>query len=186
MKNENLKTLLPLVVICLVAALLLGVFNQITEGPIRENSQKAAMETRQRLLPAASSFEEQSAEDSGLMSLYRGLNDGGETVGYVAETAVNGFGGEIVVTVGMGMDGTITAISVGGDNFSETAGLGALAKEASFTDQFQGRSVPLTVVKGNADRDDTTIDAISGATVTSSAVNNGVNAAGAYMQTLLP
>lgn len=186
MKNEHLKTLLPLVVICLVAALLLGVFNQITEGPIQENSQKTAMETRQRLLPAAASFEERSAEGSGLMSLYQGLNDSGEAVGYVAETAVNGFGGEIVVTVGMDMQGQITAINVGGDNFSETAGLGALAKETSFTGQFQGRSVPLTVVKGNAEKNDTTIDAISGATITSSAVTSGVNTAGAYMQTLLP
>lgn len=186
MKNQNLKTLLPLVVICLVAALLLGVFNQITEGPIRENSQKAAMETRQRLLPAAASFEEQSADGSGLMSLYQGLSADGEAVGYVAEIAQNGFGGEIVVTVGMDMQGKITAINVGGDNFSETAGLGALAREATFTDQYQGRSVPLTVVKGNADRNDTTIDAISGATITSNAVTNGVNAAGAYMQTLLP
>lgn len=186
MKNEHLKTLLPLVVICLVAALLLSVFNQITEGPIRENSQKTAMETRQRLLPAAASFAEQSAEGSGLISLYQGLSADGQPVGYVAEVAQNGFGGEIVVTVGMDMQGQITAINVGGDNFSETAGLGALAKEASFTDQFQGRSVPLTVVKGNADQNATTIDSISGATITSTAVTTGVNTAGAYIQTLLP
>ena len=183
MKNQNLKTLLPLVAICLIAALLLGVFNLITEGPIRENSLRTAMETRQRLLPQAASFEEETVqENSGIRSCFKGVNAEGETAGYVVETAVNGFGGEVVVTVGVDTAGDNTAINVGGDKFSETAGLGALAKEPAFTDQYQGKAVPLTVVKGNADRSDSTIDAISGATVTSSAVNGGVNLAGQYVK----
>ena len=99
----------------------------------------------------------------------------------MVETTVKGYGGEIVVTVGVDGDSTITGINVGGENFSETAGLGALAKEPAFTDQFAGKTVPLKLVKGSAEKGDDTIDAISGATITSTAVNGGVNLAGKFV-----
>jgi hypothetical protein len=44
--KKYLKDLVPLVAICLAAALLLAVFNMITEGPIAENSRRAAEQTR--------------------------------------------------------------------------------------------------------------------------------------------
>ena len=47
------RDLVPLVGFCLIAALLLAVFNMITEGPIAENALRAAQETRTRLLSAA-------------------------------------------------------------------------------------------------------------------------------------
>ena len=65
-------------------------------------------------------------------------------------------------------DGVITGINVGGANFSETAGLGAKTKEPAFTEQFKGLSSPLTL-KGN-------VDSVSGASVSSGAIVNGVNA----------
>ena len=43
MKSQTLKALIPLVAICLAAALLLGLFNLITEKPIQENSLRTAM-----------------------------------------------------------------------------------------------------------------------------------------------
>ena len=75
-------------------------------------------------------------------------------------------------------------VDVGGENFSETPGLGALAKEPKFTQQYIGKTVPLTLVKGNEPKGDNTIDAISGATRTSSAVNGGINLAGKYISDL--
>ena len=92
----------------------------------------------------------------------------GETIGYTAQITVKGYGGEIEVVVGVDNDGVITGINVGGANFSETAGLGAKTKEPAFTEQFKGLSAPLTL-KGN-------VDSVSGASVSSGAVVNGVNA----------
>ncbi len=185
MNKKFFRDLVPLVAICLVAALLLAIFNLITEGPIAENALRAAQETRTRLLSAAATFEQMELEEGSAMdSCYEGFNADGESVGYVVETTVGGYGGEIVVTVGLDADNVITGINVGGENFSETAGLGALAKEASFTDQFIGETVPLSLQKGESGLQDGIIDAISGATITSTAVNGGVNSAGKFVMDL--
>lgn len=182
MSKKYLRDLVPLVVICLIAALLLASFNLLTKGPISENTLRAAQETRARMLPAAVSFEEtELKEDSNMDSCYQGLDAAGEPVGYVIQTTVNGYGGEVVVTMGLDNDNVITGVDVGGENFSETPGLGALAKEPKFTEQFIGKKVPLKLVKGNEPRGEDTVDAISGATRTSSAVNGGINLAGKYI-----
>ena len=182
MNKKLFRDLVPLIVICVVAAALLAVFNLITEGPIKENAARVAAETRTRLLSAAASFEAVEVEEgSGMDSCYEGFDAEGNSVGYVVETTVGGYGGEIVVTIGMNKDNVITGISVGGENFSETAGLGALAKEAKFTDQFIGETVPLKLQKGTTGTADGIIDAISGATITSTAVNGGVNLAGKFV-----
>ena len=124
------RDLVPLVGICLVAALLLAIFNLITESPIAQNALRAAQETRTRLLSTATTFEPVELEEGSAMdSCFEGFNADGESVGYVVETTVGGYGGEIVVTVGLDTENVITGINVGGDNFSETAGLGARAKE---------------------------------------------------------
>ena len=185
MSKKYMRDMVPLVVICLVSALLLASFNLLTKDPIEQNSLRAAEETRTRMLPAASSFEAMEVtEGSNMDSVYQGLDASGEAVGYVIQTTVNGYGGEVVVTLGMDMDGVITGVDVGGENFSETPGLGALAKEPKFTQQYIGKKVPLTLVKGNEPKGENTIDAISGATRTSSAVNGGINLAGKYISDL--
>ena len=185
MSKKYLRDLVPLIVICLISALLLASFNLFTKGPIAENTLRTAQETRSRLLAAATDFESMELpEGSGMDSCYQGIDASGEPVGYVIQTTVNGYGGEVVVTLGMDTDGVITGVDVGGENFSETAGLGALAKEPAFTSQYIGKKVPLKLVKGNEPKGEDTIDAISGATRTSSAVNGGINLAGKYIADL--
>ena len=103
----------------------------------------------------------------------------------MAVIATKGFGGEVEVTVGVNAQGTVTGISVGGANFSETAGLGAKSKDAAFTDQFKNREVPLKVIKAGGEKAENTVDAITSATITSNAVTGAVNQAGEYVKTLL-
>ena len=87
--------------------------------------------------------------------------------------APRGFGGEIVMIVGVNTEGVVTGVVI--TEMSETAGLGAKADDPSFLSQYVGKSGSLTVVKGNAG--ETQISAITGATVTSRAVTDGVLAA---------
>ena len=95
------RDLVPLVGFCLIAALLLAIFNMITEGPIAENALRAAQETRTRLLSAAATFEQVELEEGSAMdSCYEGFDANGESVGYVVETTVGGYAGEIVVKIG--------------------------------------------------------------------------------------
>ena len=79
-----------------------------------------------------------------------------------------GFGGPVEVTVTLNQDGTIASMTVGGEGFAETVGLGAKAQEAEFTDQFLGKAGPFTYGENG-------VDAIAGATVTSTAVLEALN-----------
>ncbi|MDL2319231.1 FMN-binding protein, partial [Eubacteriales bacterium OttesenSCG-928-A19] len=171
MKNK-LAAWIALGLIALVAAVCLAATNEVTKDVIEQQNVAAMQAAWQTLVPGASFPEGIAAAESeeGIPKeyTYAGVSDD-ETVGYVAQTAVQGYGGEIEVIVGTDTEGTITGINVGGANFSETAGLGAKAKDAAFTDQFQGKTVPLTI---NED-----VDAITASTITSSAVVRGVNAA---------
>ncbi len=82
--------------------------------------------------------------------------------------AEQGFAGPVAVFVTAKDDGTITALRVGDDDFKETDGFGAPATEATFTNQFVGKTIPVALED---------IDALSGATVTSTAVVNAINRA---------
>lgn len=153
--------------IALIAGCALGLTNEVTAPVIKEQALAAADEARRAVLPGATDFEELAVNNDSIGYCYKGLANG-ETKGYTAQVTVKGYGGEIEIVVGVDNDGVITGINVGGANFSETAGLGAKTKEPAFTEQFKGLSAPLTL-KGN-------VDSVSGASVSSGAIVNGVNA----------
>lgn len=74
----------------------------------------------------------------------------------------------------VGIDTELNVTGVKIINMSETPGLGAKASEDSWLSQFKGKNDIISVVKtGNAK--DNEINAISGATITSKAVTQGVN-----------
>jgi Na+-translocating ferredoxin:NAD+ oxidoreductase RnfG subunit len=101
-------------------------------------------------LPAAEMFVPvEISADTGLDNCYKG-QAGGKTVGCTAQITVNGYGGPVEVVVGMGMDGILTGISVGGDQFNESPGLGAKTKDIEFRSQFVGITPPVSLNKGDA------------------------------------
>ncbi|MBO2517094.1 MAG: hypothetical protein CW338_07485 [Clostridiales bacterium] len=164
-EKKKLPAWLVLTIICVVAAGCLAVTNGITEGIIAENGQKAEIATRQKLLPSAAVFE--LNEENGV---YTGKDSAGNPVGYVTTVKETGFGGEIEVTVAADPNGIIQGISVGGNNFSETAGLGAKSKDPAFQEQFKDKTAPVALSKDGGE-----IDAITSATITSKAVIRAVN-----------
>ncbi len=163
--KKRIPAWLLLTLICVIAAGLLAATYNMTKPQIDANTAAKAEEARKALLPEATSFEYDEENN-----VYVAKNAAGEVIGYTATVPTNGFGGEIEITVGVEPDGTITGISVGGANFSETAGLGARAKEASFQDQFAGKTAPVSLSKDGGE-----IDALTAATITSKAVIRGVN-----------
>ena len=168
--KKKLPTWLAILIVLAVSALLLSGANGLTRDKIERQAQAAVDAARQKLLPAAERFEAvELPEGSGLDSLLAGQNAAGETVGYIGRTTVTGYGGPVEVTAGVGMDGNISGVSVGGDAFDETPGLGALTREAAFTDQFTGKTVGLAL---NQDG----VDSVAGATISSRSVLSGVNA----------
>ena len=149
-----------LLAIALVASFLLGLTNEVTKDTIAEQQVARAEASRQALQPEADSFEQLELEEgSGLDSLYEAKKNG-ETIGLVATVLTQGFGGEVEVTAGFNKEAALTGISVGGANFAETPGLGAKAKDPAFTDQFQGKTPRLKLIKADGEKGDNTVDAI--------------------------
>ena len=178
MKNI-LKLGLNLFSICAVSALLLGLTNKVTASVIENRNIQSNNESRQIVLSDANEFIQVSGSkyeniDGIVSEVYEGKN-GSETVGYTIKVFPKGYGGDIELIVGISKDGTVSGINIG--NMSETPGLGAKASDSNFKDQFSGKQTSeLILTKGSSSKENE-ISAISGATITSSAVTYGVNVA---------
>lgn len=174
MKNlkEYLVPTVTLFVICLVATFLLGMTNSVTEPIIEKLAIETEIKSRQVVFPDAVSFGEASVSDDGT-SVVAALDESGAEIGYVVVNTAKGYGGDISVMTGVDADGKVTGVNI--LSHAETAGLGAKAAEDSFRNQFIGLMDGITVSKDKAG--DNSIDAITGATITSRAVANAVNAA---------
>lgn len=180
MRNEIVKVAAKLFIIAAIAGLALGMTNALTKGPIEVQALAEANAARVSVLPGSEAFIEVAKDENGLAEAYRGENAAGEPVGYTGKIKVQGFGGEIEITVGVNLEGTITGVSVGGPNFSETVGLGAKTKEPAFYGQFAGKASPVALKKDGGE-----IDAVTSATISSTAVTNGVNSAAEALKALV-
>ena len=149
-----------LVAICLVAsAMLAGVF-KVASPIIEARSEAASTEARSAVLPEGNAFTKWDGE------LVEGVNDAytaDNGAGMVFSTSFNGFNGAVELMIGMNAEGAVTGIQVMSQ--SETPGVGSNA----LTDAYLGKFTGQTSAEG--------IDAYSGATFTSKAVKNSVNAA---------
>ena len=166
-----------LLITAVVAAALAGV-NAITAPVIEELNAAATQEAISAVLPGGFDSEVADyADATGLVTkVYQGAN------GYAVEVGPSGFDNTITMMVGVDNGGKVLGISI--VSHTETAGLGAVAdadtpKGIAFREQFIGTSGSVAVSK-----DGGTLDAITGATITSRAVCAGVNAALACAATL--
>ncbi len=171
--REALGLILPLFAITLVTAVLLAAVNALTAGRIAENRADAQYGALRTVLPAAARFEKTPAQAEGLDALWAGFDADGKAVGWAAAVTVGGYGGPLSLAVGVAPDLTVAGLAVTAS--AETPSLGGLASEEAFTGQFPGKRAGLKAVKGGGGEN--SIDALSGATVTSEAVVKGVELA---------
>ncbi|WP_129596845.1 RnfABCDGE type electron transport complex subunit G [Anaerophilus nitritogenes] len=176
--KEIMKLGIILLIITVVASVVLTYTNEITKEPIAQQTLQANILARQTVLSDATDFEEVDQSEfegyENIIEVYKGMKDG-EVVGYTVKTNPKGYGGEVEVMVGITGDSVISGVNIG--NHQETPGLGAKA-DGEFKDQYKEKSVEneLKVIKAGAPKDNEVM-AISGATITSKAVNTGVNSA---------
>lgn len=192
MKNKIIKDALALTLITLVAGVALGGVYEITKDPIARQEAQAKAEAYEQVFTDAAAFEEVEMDDTLIQTIrdqldqegykaqsieevMRAEDQSGETLGYAfAVVTSEGYGGDIRFSIGVQNDGTLNGISI--LSIGETAGLGMNADTPAFKDQFVGKQVEkLQYTKNGATQDDE-INAISGATVTTNAMINGVNA----------
>lgn len=192
-KGGFMKDAVILFVITLIAGICLGGVYTVTKEPIEIASQKAKEAAYKNVFPEADKFpasDEITAQIAGANEALAGMGFGnvlvdeavqavdasGAVIGsVVSSSSKDGFGGLVSITVGIDADGTIKGIEF--LSISETPGLGMNATKDTFKGQFPGKKADsLTVTKAGASADNE-IDAMSGATITSKAVTNAVNAA---------
>lgn len=179
MSNKIARLGIILFGITAVTGLLLGFVQHITSGPIAEQRRRQKEEALEATLPSAKSFKETAVENGGIISeIYQGFN-GEKTAGYCFMLKPKGFGGVLTMVCGINNEGRVMDISI--LESGETPGLGQRASEPAFAGQFHERLADgaLEVVKTPA-QNDSQIQAISGATITSRAVTGAVNTAREY------
>ena len=191
MKNNNdMKVMLKeagiLFAITLISGLVLGFVYELTKEPIRIQQEKAIQEACAAVFADASNFEaieymvdEETAAgfaENGVEvgTVFEAQGADGALLGYVLETTTHeGYGGDIVLYVGVTVDGTLNDVSI--LEIAETPGLGMQAEKVLVPQFHQVQAEAFTYTKTGS-TSESEIDAISGATVTTKAVVNAVNA----------
>ena len=174
---------------CLIVALLLGLVNGVTAGPIAEINQQ---KTEAAMLAVVSDPDNTTFSDAlelsgdmtaaataagGTLNEMYEVQVNGEAAGYAVKVTASGSQGSIEMMVGVDVEGAVTGASI--VSHSETSGIGTkvmgndpTASGVGVLDQFIGKSAAdgtLTV--------GTNVDAITGATVSTRGVTTGVNTA---------
>ncbi len=176
MKTEStvkyvLRLSLILFVIAGVVALALAAVNMVTKPVIDQLNAEKTQKAIEAVLPGG--FDQEIADyadATGLVSkVYKGQS------GYALEVKPAGFDNTITMMVGVDNEGKVLGISI--VSHTETAGLGAVAAAKTsageaFRGNFVGASGSVAVTK-----DGGSVEAITGATITSRAICVGVNAA---------
>lgn len=191
MKNKSdvrnmMKDAGILFAITLIAGLVLGFVYELTKEPIRIQQEKAIQEACQAVFADAAQFEETALAPSAQLSeelaadgvkigtIYDAKGADGVHMGYVLQTTSSeGYGGNITLYMGVTLEGKLNGISI--LDISETPGLGMQAPEV-LVPQFKDKKVQAFTYTKSGSKTDSEIDAISGATITTKAVTNAVNA----------
>lgn len=187
-----IKDCLILFVITLIAGAALGVVYEITKEPIAAQEAKKKVEAQQGVFAEADTFDAIELDEAVLTAVQANgvtvdevydAKAAGAHAGYVVQaTSPNGYGGNITLMVGVTADGTCNGYSL--LTIAETAGLGMNATKPEWAAQFAGKAVEAFEVTKLGASADNQIDAISGATITSNAVTEAVNACIAYANAL--
>lgn len=187
----------PVIVLTAIAAIaglaLSGVY-ALTKPTIDDQKRAAQAASYKAVCPQADHFETDADIDQAVADLngavygadfgrvtinegFAALDADGNRVGSAfSVTSADGFDGNVTLAVGIDSDGAVTGIAF--TELNETPGMGMRVDEPEFKDQFTGRAVlKFTLNKAGGSTADDEIDSVSGASTTSGAVVNAVNAA---------
>ena len=197
--KEEFKMVMVLTAVCLVSSVALSLLYNKVKTNI-EKQEKAKIEKALRfVMPAAGEFEKVETEEE--VEYWRVKSPEGQLLGYTFIARKQGFSSEIKVMVGIRPDATITRTRVIAQ--AETPGLGAnmelVESDRFLWDVFSGKGVAaereeekapffleqfreldarkLVVVKSAPDKEDNEIQALTGATISSQAVVDGIEEA---------
>lgn len=196
-KSTIIKDTLILLIITVIAGFILATVNKMTLEPIAFARTEEKNKAYRAMFNEAESFDEnqtliEKCNESEEFLNNKGFNgtkvdealiakSNNKSIGYIINaTSPNGYGGNIQISLGINKEGKIQGFEI--LSISETVGLGMKAKDDEFKGQFPGKSATvIKYTKAGASSEDE-INAISGATITTSAVTEALNSALAYAE----
>ena len=169
MSNWN-RVFKPIVVLCAICVVITGALaatNAATAPVIAKAKAEAERLARTELLPEADGFEKvEGVAVENVSDVYAATNG----TGYVITSTAKGYGGTMTVMTAFGPDGTIKQLKV--TESAETQGIGSnVSTKKDYWDKYAGLDGTKELVLN------TDVDAYSGATISSRALNSAVNSA---------
>lgn len=202
MKKHFFKDIIIFTIITLIAGLSLAFVNSLTKEPIAIQNKKVIQESYQSVFKEGKEFKsnqqlkkivknfpkviKNKSYDFGengivIEDVLTATNNDNKLIGHVIKvTTKDGYGGDITLVVGIDLKDQITGIEV--LTINETVGLGMNAKNDNFKKQYYHKNSKAFTITKTGKQNDQEIDALSGATITSSAFNNAINGALAINQ----
>lgn len=170
--SKALKLGIKLLIITTVSALILAFTNSATEPIIKEAEKAKLNESLNLAFPDSSNFEKVEGEyPDSILGVYKAEGD----KGYVFDiNSKGGYGGDIEFVIGVDSDNKITGFSP--LKHSESAGFGLQMEEDWFKEGVKGVSMD-DKVGASESGSENEIVGISGATLSTNAILNGINTA---------
>ncbi|MDR1997159.1 MAG: RnfABCDGE type electron transport complex subunit G [Candidatus Margulisbacteria bacterium] len=155
-------------VFCGTAGLLLPAVYELVEPRKAAYQQELKLQSLRLVSPGAEDFE--PAQTAAGQAYYRAYADG-QLLGYVLEVRARGYSSELQLLVGLDRSYAVTGLRTLAQ--AETPGLGTRITEPAFAAQFLGRPAEALALR----QDGGSLDALTGATITSRAVADGIRRA---------
>ena len=187
MKDNYFKTAAKIsLVLLLICAVIAGVVAFVYSFTIDAYEANIAAQKRVAISSIFAENDGDVIDYTSLESLPEGANEiyavskNSQPAGYCVNISGKGFGGEISLMIGYNADGTVKGVNV--VSHSETPGVGTnVVGSPDFLAQYENKAGELTISKkAGAD-----VVAVSGATISSKAVNAAVNKANAIVASLI-
>ena len=169
--EEDIIPILVLTIVVCIAVIALSIVNSVTEGPIDDAKKEKIKDLLEEQFPELDTYDDADDDPNNVYTIY---NETGAIVGYAFNIKASGYGGDIEILIALKNttlaedDIILRGISIISN--TETPGLGAKITEASFLEQFNGINVNDVQLRSDGGN----IDAISGATISSSAVVDAI------------
>ena len=162
-----LKLSAVLLIIAAISGVTLGVIYTVTKEPIAKQVKLEEEKALKAIFPKATSFNLTTGKDN---YTYYKVHVKNKLIGYAIDASGKGFASTIKIKVGMNLNKTIKAIRITSQN--ETPGLGTRVEGTKFTDQFINKTLKQILLKKDSSKG--TIDALTGATISSRAVSEAM------------
>lgn len=180
--KKNMRYALILLSICAVSAFLLALTNSITAPVIEEMDHQSRLRALEAVSGGLEIGEQESVEAQQYVSYRIALGEGGEKKGWILGLKSAGYGGEMTLVASYSLDGALQYAQM--LNHNETPGLGKKAEESWYMDKFKNTGALQPVPTSKAMLSASDAEAISGSSVTFTAVAKAIAAGSDYVKSL--